>query len=193
MPSTEQPLPRYLSPRKKTAQPDHRTPFACRLGHTLRIFCQAHNVLQVVLGGGSHNKALVTNLERATKLLHITPVLLQLSDGCYIRQGRFNEYTRGELVGLIDWLVVLVGTSPQNAREDIPEACRIGASEVVHERGGTTKATGVLISPPVAPRHWQRYAPSTPQRTPQQLQQVKHGRNYVQELQQLASRSNSRR
>ena len=39
-----------------------------RLGHTLRIFCQAYNALQVSPAGGPHNEAFATNLERATKL-----------------------------------------------------------------------------------------------------------------------------
>ena len=64
----------------KAVRQEHRMPFARSLRHALRIFCQAHNALQVALAGGPHNEALVTNLERATKLLHITPALLQSSD-----------------------------------------------------------------------------------------------------------------
>ena len=94
----------------------HRMPFARSLRHALRIFCQAHNALQVAPAGGSHNEALVTNLERATKLIHITPALLQSSDGRCSRQGRYNEYARGELTGLIDLLVVFAGRSRQKAR-----------------------------------------------------------------------------
>ena len=56
----------------KAIRQEHRMPFARCLRHALRIFCQAHNALQVVPAGGPHNEALVTNLERATKLLHIT-------------------------------------------------------------------------------------------------------------------------
>ena len=41
-------------------------PFARSLRHALRIFCQAHNALQVAPAGGPRNEALVTNLERAT-------------------------------------------------------------------------------------------------------------------------------
>ena len=65
----------------KAARHEHRMPFARSLRHALRIFCQAHNALQVAPSGGPHNEALVTDLERATKLLHITPALLQSSDG----------------------------------------------------------------------------------------------------------------
>ena len=116
------------------------------------FFCQAHNALQVALAGGPHNEALVTNLERATKLLHITPALLQSSDGRCSRQGRYNEYAREELTGLIDWLVVFAGRSQQKAREDTPEARRIRASKLAHQRGGTTKAASAPVSPPAAPR-----------------------------------------
>ena len=127
-------------------------PFARSLRHALRIFCQAHNALQVAPAGGPHNEALVTNLERSIKLLHITPALLQSSDGRCSRQGRYNEYARGELTGLIDWLVVFAGRSRQKAREDTPETRRIRASKLAHQRGGITKAASALVSPPAAPR-----------------------------------------
>ena len=61
-------------------------------------------------------------------------------------------YARGELTGLIDWLVVFAGRSRQKAREDTPGARRIRASKLVHQRGGTTKAASALVSPPAAPR-----------------------------------------
>ena len=118
---------------------EHRIPFARSLRHALRIFCQAHNAIQVTPAGGPHNEALVTNLERATKLLHNTPALLQSSDGRCSRQGRYNEYARGELTGLIDWLVVFAGRSRQKERKDTPEARRIRASKLAHQRGGITK------------------------------------------------------
>ena len=126
----------HLSTAKEVRQ-EHRMPFARSLRHALRIFCQGHNALQVAPAGGPHNEALVSNLERATKLLHITPALLQSSD------GRCN---------LIDWLVVFAGRSRQKAQEDTPEARRIRASKLVHQRGGITMAASVLISPPAAPR-----------------------------------------
>ena len=106
----------------KAIRQEHRMPFARSLRHALRFFCQAHNALQVAPAGGPHNEALVTNLERATKLLHITPALLQSSDGRCSRQGHYNGYARGELTGLIDWLVVFAGRSRQKARENTPEA-----------------------------------------------------------------------
>ena len=160
------------------------------------FFCQAHNALQVSPAGGPHNEALVTNLEKDTKLLHITPALLQSSDGRCSRQGRYNEYARGELTGLIDWLVVFAGRSRPKAREDTPEARRVRASKLAHQRGGITKAASALIFPPAAPRDRRTlatlHAASTPQMTPQRSQQVKRRRNDVQALQQLVSRSNSR-
>ena len=127
-------------------------PFARRLRDALRIFCQARHTLQVAPARGPLNEALVTNLERATKLFHITPALLQSSDGRCSRQGRYNEYARGELTGLIGWLVVFPGRSRQKAREDTPEARRIRASKLAHQRGAITKAASALISPPAAPR-----------------------------------------
>ena len=116
------------------------------------FFCQAHNALQVAPAGSPNNEALVPNLERAAKILHITPALLQSSDGRCSRQGRCHEYARGELTGVIDWLVVFAGRSRQKAREDTPEACGIRASKLAHQRGGITKAASALISPPAAPR-----------------------------------------
>ena len=127
-------------------------PFARSLRHALRLFCQARNALQVAPAGGLNNEVLVTNLERTTKLLHITLALLQPTDERCSRQGRYNEYTRGELVCFIDGLVVFVGRSGQKAWEDTPEARRIRTSKLAHERGGIIKAAGTLISPSTAPR-----------------------------------------
>ena len=70
-------LPRMSLSTAKEVRQEHLMPFARSLRHALRIFCQAHNALQVSPAGGPHNEAPVTNLERATKLLHITPALLQ--------------------------------------------------------------------------------------------------------------------
>ena len=42
--------------------------------------------------------------------------------------------------------------SRQKAREDTPEARRIRASKLAHQRGGITKAASALVSPPAAPR-----------------------------------------
>ena len=50
-------------------------------------------------------------------------------------------------------MVVFDVTGGKKAREDTPEARRIrAASKLTHERGGTTKAASVPISPPAAPR-----------------------------------------
>ena len=94
----------------------------------------------------------LSNLERATKLLHISPVVLELSDGRCSRQGRYNEYIRGELAGLIDWQTAFAGRIRQKAREDTHKARRIRSSKLAYERGGTTKAAGALISPLAALR-----------------------------------------
>ena len=68
--------------------------FARSLRHALRLFCRPHSALQVAPVGDPHNEALVTNLERATKLLRIILALLQSSDGCCSRQERYNENTQ---------------------------------------------------------------------------------------------------
>ena len=170
----------------KAVRQEHRMSFARSLRHALRIFCQVHNALPVAPAGGPHNETLVTNLERATKLLQITPALLQSSDGRCSRQGRYNEYTRGGLTGFIDWLVVFARRSRQKAREDTPEARRTRATKLAHERGGITKAASALISPPGAPRDSRTLATlrsKHPTEDPaQRLQQVKRRRNNVQEL-----------
>ena len=61
----------------RAVRQEHRMLFARSLRHALRIFlsssqCSAGSPA----AGGPHSEALVTNLERATKLLHITPALL---------------------------------------------------------------------------------------------------------------------
>ena len=140
-------LARISLPTAKAVRQEHQMPFARNLRHTLSIFCQAHNALQVASASGPHNEAVVINLERATKLLHITPALLQSSDGRCSRQQRYNEYTRGELMGLIDWLVRFAGRRRQKPTKDAPKARRIRASKLAHERGGTTKAASALVSP----------------------------------------------
>ena len=48
--------------------------------------------------------------------------------------------------------MVFTGRSRQKAREDTPEARRIRASKLAHQRGGITKAASALVSPPAAPR-----------------------------------------
>ena len=105
----------------KAVRQEHRMPFTRSLRHALRIFCKARNALQVAPADGPHSEALVTNLERTTKLLHITPALLQSSDRRCNQPGRYDEYTRGEVTGLIDWLVVFAGRSRQKAQEDTPK------------------------------------------------------------------------
>ena len=99
------------------------------------------------------------NLERATKLLHITLALLQSSDGRCSWQGRYNKYTRGELTGLIDWLVVFAGRSRQKTREDTPEARRLrgcllrSVASVLLSRDaarGEIRALAALVMPPLS-------------------------------------------
>ena len=48
--------------------------------------------------------------------------------------------------------MVYAGRSRQKARKDTPEARRVRASKLAHERGGITKVASALISPPAAPR-----------------------------------------
>ena len=47
---------------------------------------------------------------------------------------------------------MFAGRSRQKAREDTPEARRIRASKLAHDRGDIIKAAGALISPPAAPQ-----------------------------------------
>ena len=137
----------------KVVWKEHQTPFTHNLRPALCVFCRTHNALRIAPAGVSHNEALVTILERAAKLLRITLApstvtgcTLQLSDARWSREGRHNEYTRGELVVLLDWLVVFVGRNRQKARKHTPEARRVRASKLAHKRGGITKAVGALRS-----------------------------------------------
>ena len=86
----------------KSVRQEHRAAFARSLQHALRIFCRAHNALQVAQADNPHTATLHKDLERAAELLHIIPALLQSSDGRCSRQGRYNECARGELAGLIN-------------------------------------------------------------------------------------------
>ena len=99
----------------KPIRQEHRIPFARSLRDALRLIRQAHHVLQEATANSPNTANLVTNLERATKLLHITPALLQSSDGHCSRQGRYNDYAKGNLTGIIDWMIVLAGRSRHKA------------------------------------------------------------------------------
>ena len=55
----------------------------------------------LALPNSPNNINLVTNVEGATKLLHITPALIQSSDGRCSRQGRYKDYAEGSLA--IGW------------------------------------------------------------------------------------------
>ena len=145
-------LARMFRSTAKAVRQKHRMPFARSMRHALSIYLSSSQCSTGSPPGGPHDEALVTNLERATKLLRTTPALLQSSDGRCSQQERYNEYTRGELTGLIDWLVVFAGRSRQKAQEDKLEARRIRASKLAHERGGITNAASALISPSAAPR-----------------------------------------
>ena len=192
---TEEPLPGYFSSRQTWSSGSIECPFVHSLRHALRIVCQAYNALQVAPAGGPHDEAFVTNFERATKRLRITPALLQSSGGHCSREGRYNEYTKGELTGLIDWLVVFAGRSRHKAREDTPEARRIRASKLAHERGGIAKAASALISRPVAPQDSRTPATLLSKHCTGGPAAIATGEAQTEQhagIQQLVSRSNSR-
>ena len=54
-------------------------------------------------------------------------------------------------ISLTGWWV-FEGRRRQKGREHAPEARRIRASKLAHERGGITKALSALVSPPAVPR-----------------------------------------
>ena len=85
-------LARMFRSMAKAVRQEHRMPFARSLRLALPIILSSSQCSTDSPVGGPHNEALVTNLERATKLLHITPALLQSSDGRCSQQGRYNEY-----------------------------------------------------------------------------------------------------
>ena len=127
--------------------------FARSLRHALRFFCQAHNALQVAQAGGPHNETLLLTL-RELPSFSTSPQLFysRRMHAVVGRDAITNEYTLGELTGLIDWLVMFAGSSRRKAREDTLEARRTQASKLAHERGGITKVASALISPPAAPQ-----------------------------------------
>ena len=134
----------------KVLRMGHRGPFARSLQHALRLFMRAHDAVSCY--DSTPPLALTRDLERAIKLLHITPALLQSSDGRCSRQSRYNEYGRGELGPLIQWLLVYANCSSTRSLHDTPEARLKRATKLAHERGGITKAANILTSPAPAPR-----------------------------------------
>lgn len=66
----------------KVLRKKHRAPFALKLRHPLRLFVQAYDAVVFASDAGSPSPALALNLERATKLLYVTPALLRSSGGC---------------------------------------------------------------------------------------------------------------
>lgn len=81
---------------------EHRIPSALRLRRVLHLFVQGHEAVVITPDASSLTLALAQILERATKLLHTTPALLPSSKGRCSRQGRFIEFTKGELGALIE-------------------------------------------------------------------------------------------
>lgn len=65
----------------KVLRKEQRGPFAWQLRHPLHLFIEAHDAVLAASDASSPVPALVLILERATKLLHITLVLLQSSNG----------------------------------------------------------------------------------------------------------------
>lgn len=107
------------------------------------LFIQAHDA-EVPPDSSSPPLALVLKLERATRL-HITPVLLQSSDGRCSRRGNYKEFAGSGLGSLIEWTVAYTDRLRPQLGDDAPEACRRQATKLVHKLGGITKAASTLI------------------------------------------------
>lgn len=73
----------------------HGRLFAVRLRRPTRLLHQAH--AQCPLSPERHDQQLSINLERAVKLLHLTPTLVQSSDGRISGEDRYNRYPAGHI------------------------------------------------------------------------------------------------
>ena len=135
----------------KEVRPQHRNQLGHAIQHSIRLFLRAHEELVLQRATG-HAQPGVT-IERAIKLLHLTPALLLSTDGRMSRQGRFNAFTSGDIGGLLSWLIMFSRRPGCQAREDSVGARQARATRLAHERGGITKAAMTLVSPPPSPRN----------------------------------------
>ena len=137
----------------KNIRREHRRLFGSYFMHALQLFLQAQRALQSRVESG---KTMVdreqTHLERATKLLHLTPALLQSADGRIPRNRRYELYAAGDIAGMVEWLISFARQAPPGTSQDDVATKRARAANLAHRRGGVTKAATLLTSTPAPPR-----------------------------------------
>lgn len=102
----------------------YRAPFPLRLSIAFRLFVRAHDTVVIAPYANSLAPALDFNVDRAIKLLHITPALLLSSDSHSSRQTSYDELTSDELRSLIAWTVTHAGRPQSQLGYNKPEARR---------------------------------------------------------------------
>ena len=131
---------------------DHRRLFGNFLHHAMRLFIKAHSTLRA-RGEEQATQRDHTRLERAIKLLHLTPALLQSTDGRLTRQHRFELFAAGDLGNVLPWLVSYAQQAQSPPKQEDAASKRARAEHIAHQRGGLSKAASLLLSPPSPPRN----------------------------------------
>ena len=160
----------------KHVRPEHRQLFGKYLTHAIRLFVQAHGRIRArgtvassqaqgladsspIAGveGSSQAQGSCqadhTRLERAVKLLHVTPALLQSIDGRIPRQRRYELFAAGEIGRMLEWLISFAKQGPPRTGNADASSIRARVEHLAHQRGGITKAASLLLSPTAPPRN----------------------------------------
>ena len=139
-------------PTAKHIRREHRQLFNKFLLHVIKLFLQAHGSLRPI-STEEPPPAAHTNMERAIKLLHVTPALLQSVDGRLTRQSRYELFAVGDLGTMLAWLVSHAKQATRPPTQDDAATKRARAENLAHQRGGLSKAASLLLSPPSPPRN----------------------------------------
>ena len=136
----------------KIIRHEHRQLFGTFFRHAVQLFTQAWG--KCTTGRESDTtQADRDQLNRAVKLLHVTPALLQSTDGRIARQQRYDCYAQGNLTAMLSWLVSFAKQTMPSPSADDPATRRTRAGQLAHCRGGVSKAASLLTAQPAPPRN----------------------------------------
>ena len=146
----------YFSTAKEVRQ-EHRTPFAHSLRHAQRIFCQAHKALHVAPADDTHNDALTTNLERATKLSKLLRFSYSHRIDATLGRDVITSTQEGNWWAPSScWWCLREKSTESTGRYTCSSPNT--RSKLAHEQGDVIKAVGALVSLPAAPRDYRTLA-----------------------------------
>lgn len=120
------------------------------LKHVMEPFLRAHD--ELVLQSAIDSNPSLT-LERAIRLLHLTPGLLPSADGRSSRRGRFRTFLKGDIGGILSWLLFYTRPPRLPSGEGTVRAQRARTSRPAYERGSFAKAALALVSPAPYPQN----------------------------------------